>query len=406
MTSAQQTTEPGPLDGTTVLDCTLLIQGPWAGQTLRDLGANVIKIELPGRGDQGRWLPIDHPRDLRMPFAEAANRDKRCMTLDLRTPAGRDVFLEMVRQADIVITNFVPQTMERWGLGYDDLAAVNDRIIMGSGSGYGPVGPDAERPGADLGGQAQGGVVASIFDASGRAAPVPFTIADHVGALNLTIGILAALHERTTSGKGQRVEVSLYGSIIAAQAPMLTTYFLRGEPLTTAVPGHPLVRGLYGIFTTADGHIALVGVPGEDSKRRFFNAIGHPDLLEVERFNEPTLQPEVQVELMKIIDEIFSTHPTGHWADLLRAADIRYAPVQTYEQIANDPGAWENGYLQTVQHHEHGEITAVGTPFRFSRTPARPGAATPPLGAHTEEVLLEFGFDWDQIAELQASGAL
>jgi len=404
MTAAEQI--PGPLDGITVLDCTLLIQGPWAGQTLGDLGANVIKVEVPGRGDQGRWLPIDYPRDMRTPFAEAANRGKRSITLDLRVPAGRDTFLEMVKQSDIVITNFVPQTMERWGLGYDDLAAVNDQIIMGSGSGYGPLGPDAERPGADIGGQAQGGVVAAIHDASGRAAPIPFTIADHVGALNLTIGILAALNERNASGRGQRVEVSLYGSIIAAQAPMFTTYFLRGEPLTTSVPGHPLVRGLYGIFPTADGHLALVGVPGADSKQRFYLAIGRPDLLEVERFNEPVMQPEVQVELMDLMNDVFASRPTAEWADILRAADIRYAPVQTYEQIADDPGAWENGYLQTVNHHEHGEITAVGTPFRFSRTPSRPGATTPPLGANTEEVLLEFGFGWDQIADLQAAGAL
>lgn len=394
----------GALEGIRVLDLGLLVQGPQAAQLLRDLGADVVKVELPGLGDQARWIPISL-EDRRAPYYVGCNRGKRSLTLDLRRPAGRDVFLRLAEDADVVISNFLPGTMQRWGLGYEALAERNPRLVYGSGSTFGPVGPDAGRKGADLAGQAAGGLIRSTGSGNGDAGPVGVTIADHVASQNLANGILAALLARERTGRGQHVEVSLLGGLIYAQAAEYTYTFLTGRNPGPADGGHPVIPMIYGVLPTADGQIAIVGVRIEE-REHFFDVVGRRDLHEQERFQVPLLGPALRRELFDLLAESFVTRPTAEWERILGDAGLRYAAVRDYLEVARDEGVYANGYLQQVEHPEWGALPMPGCPIRLSATPAQPGTLAPELGQHTEELLLELGLAWEEIERLRADGVI
>jgi crotonobetainyl-CoA:carnitine CoA-transferase CaiB-like acyl-CoA transferase len=392
----------GALDGIKVIEAGLLVQGPQAAALLGDWGAEVIKVELPGFGDQSRWLPSNE-EDRRSGYFIGCNRGKRSVTVDLRTDSGREVFLRMVETADVVITNFKPGTMESWGLGYQDMAARNPRIVYGSGSTFGPLGPDANREGADLAGQAAGGLISTTGRPGGEPTPVGATIADHIASQNLVAGVLAALLARQRTGLGQHVETSLLGGQIWAQASEYTSYLVTGSVPGPANRGNALIAGLYAIFPTADGWIAVVGVVGP-ARGVFYEAIGRPDLAET--FSHPFYYESDKMQLYPHLDEAFSAKTTAEWCQILTAAGIRNAPVRGYAEVVADEAMWENGYFARVETPEGQEIPVVGTPVRFSRTPAQPKAVPPELGQHTEEVLLELGYTWEQIALLSTEAAI
>src|SRR5581483_10128119 len=248
----------GPLDGVRVLDLTMFVQGPQAAQLLADLGADVIKIELPGGGDPARGL-VASESDRCSPMFYALNRGKRSVTLDLRTAAGKAVLLRLARDADVLLSNFRPGTLERWGLGYEALATLNPRLIYATGSAFGSEGPDAEREGADLNGQAAGGLLSTLGEDGSFPSPVGAFIADHSASQNLASGVLAALYARERTGRGQRVDVSLLGGQIWAQATEFTHFLLTGQVPGRANRGHPLVAGVWRVFATADGFLTIAG---------------------------------------------------------------------------------------------------------------------------------------------------
>ena len=394
----------GALDGIRVLDLGLLIQGPQAAAMLGDMGADVVKIELPGFGDQSRWIPASMT-DRRGPFFHSVNRGKRSVTVDLRTPLGREILLRLAETADVVISNFKPGTMDDWGLSYDDVAARNPRVVYATGSAFGPVGPDALREGADIAGQAAGGLISTTGRDGETPSPVGVTIADHIASQNMVAGILAALFTRERTGRGQRVDVSLVGGQIWAQAAEFTSVFLTGQQPERSNHGHGLIPMIYGILQTADGWIAMVGVP-IPLKPAFFRAIGREDLLEVPRFQAPIFPPGDRQALFAELTPTFRSKTTAEWMEILRAAGQRFAPVRDYLAVAGDEQNWVNGYFTEVEHPEWGTTRVVGTPIRMSETPLEPGEYAPELGQHTEEVLLEAGFAWEDLEGFRNAKAI
>jgi len=392
----------GALEGLRVLDLGQIVQGPQAAQLLADLGADVIKIELPDRGDLGRWTAVS-PDDLRSPFFIACNRGKRGITLDLRVAQGREVFLRLAETADVLISNFVPGTLEGWGLAYEVLARRNPRLVFAAGSTFGPVGPDADQRGADLAGQAAGGLIRRTGPRDLR--PVGATIADHLASQNMASGILAALYARERTGRGQRVDVSLVGAVIFAQASEYTYTILTGLEPGETDRGHPLIHGLYGILPTADGHIGIIGALPEQ-REAFFHAIGRPELARDPRFAPVWYPPETRRALFDALSEASRARSTAEWMRRLREAGVRCAPVRDYLEVLADAGVFENGYLQRFEDPDRGPVTTIGCPIRLSETPARPGRFAPELGQHTEEVLLELGLGWDEIARLRNARAI
>ena len=392
------------LDDVRVLEAGLLVQGPQASATMLEWGAEVIKIELPNFGDQSRWLPISR-EDRRSPWFTAYNRGKRSATIDLRTPGGREAFLRLVERSDVVITNFKPGTMDEWGVGYADAAQRNPRIIYAMGSSFGPEGPDARREGADLSGQAGGGIISTTGGAGSSPSPIGATIADHISGQNLLAGILAALYARERTGRGQLVETSLLGGQIWAQGGELTKYLLSGEMTGPSNRGHSLVPGIYGMFATADGWIAIVGVAGA-LRDRFYETIGRPDL--IERFHGLLYFDDDKAELWPILDEVFAAKSTAEWCELLGAAGLRFAPVRDHAEVAQDPGVRINGYIETVEDPDApgSTVDAVRTPVRFSDGSSTQPVRLPELGQHTEEVLLEAGYTWDDITKLSEDGVI
>lgn len=392
----------GPLEGLRVLEAGLLVQGPQAAALLHDWGADVIKVELPNFGDQSRWLPAGNG-ERRSAYFTACNRGKRSVTVDMRIPAGRDVFLRLGDQADVVITNFKPGTMEEWGLGYEEISRTNEGLIYATGSSFGPVGPDAKREGADLSGQAFGGLISTTGWTGGPPTPVGATVADHIASQNMVSGILAALVARERTGRGQRVDVSLFGGQIWAQASEITACIMTGSPAGPANGGSPLIPGVYGIFPTSDGWIGIVGVAGA-ARTLFYQVVGKPEL--AERFPQLLYTEEDKQELFPILREAFFTRSTSEWCKALREAGLRYAPVRNHAEVLSDPGAWENGYFRSVESPTGEAITVPGSPVRFGESTTRAGAVPPELGQHTEEVLLEAGYSWEEIGRLSESAAI
>jgi len=392
------------LEGIRVIDIGQLVQGPQAGATLADMGAQVIKIELPMVGDLSRWIDCS-PEDNRNAYYVACNRGKQCMTLDLRTPEGAGIFKEMVSSTDIIISNFKPGTMEEWGLGFEDLRELNAGIIWAAGSTFGPDGPDAAQEGADLAGQCAGGLISTIGYDGSPYSPVGATIADHIGSQNLLSGILAALYYRERSGQGQKIEGSLLGGQIWAQASEYTHYLM-----TNKVPGrghfsHPLLRGVYGIFETRDGWIGVIGVP-PDSRDAFFIAMGQPELALDERFLGLLASREDLIELFERLSPVFKEKTTEQWCSVLREMGVRYAPVRDYAGTVADQGAWINGYFQEAIDERGETIPIVGTPIKMSVTPLTPSAQVPELGQHTDVLLRAQGYTDEQIAGLRSRNVI
>ena len=389
----------GALEGIRVVDVGLLVQGPQAGQTLRDLGAEVIKVELPGLGDMARWIPISM-EDLRTPYFEACNRGKKSITIDLRVTEGANIFRKLVDTADVLVANFKPGTLEAWGLSYEELSKTNPGLIYAMGSTFGPEGKGADREGADLAGQAAGGLISTTGSDGEPPTPVGATIADHIGSMNMTVGILAALFSRNVTGKGQRVDVSLLGGQIYAQASEYTAYLMTEKVPGRSNGGHPLLPMAYGVLETADGYIALVGVL-PDKRQALYEAAGVPELIEDERFAPIIYTTEIRQELFRLLADGFKAKTTDEWAAILDRIEVRYAPVNDYAQAASDPLVITNNYIVELEDVNGETRRVVGSPIKMSDTPTSPSASAPELGQHTEEVLLELGYTWEQIGELR-----
>lgn len=395
----------GPLDGIRILDMSQWQQGPYATVVLSDFGADVIKVERPHYGDAGRHGFGGLKPDEVAPDFFAHNRGKRGITVQLGHPEGRDVILKLAEQTDVCINNFRFGVMEKWGLGYEDFRAVNPGIIYAHASGSGKKGPDVERPMFDIVAQALGGIM-SVNGEEGRPpTPVGTFIADQTGATMLAVAILAALVAKERTGEGQSVDVSLLGSQLAMQSCEITHYLFKNEPPRRAGRGHPHLGVLWNTFPASDGYFTLAGVR-EDLWAEFCDLLGEPSLATDDRFNTVEGRSQNRGALIERLDAVFKTKPIDHWTGVLSAIDLACGRVRGYDEVVADEQVLANDYITTLDHPELGSVRIVNTPVSFSGTPGGPKGLAPELGQHTEEVLLEFGYDWPDIIALRDAGAI
>lgn len=395
---------PGPLEGIRILDFTIAQQGSYATLLLADMGAEVIKVEAPGQGEIGRFLGVDR-RTRFSCFFLAMNRGKKSLTANLKTPAGREIVYNLVPQCDVCVHNFQPGVTAKLGLDYEKIRSLNPRIIYAAASAFGSEGPKRMQAGNDIVAQAMSGLMSVTGEPDGYPLPAGVTIADHIGAITFTLGIVSALLARERTGVGQQVNVSLLGSMVAAQSWELTYYLMTREPLGRAGRGHIQLPLLWRVFRTADGYLALGGID-EGRWASFCTAIGREDLCTDPRFDSTRGRVKNRTDLFAIFDELFPTRTTTEWMTALEAADALCGPVYTYEQVAEEPQLRANSYLVSMEHPQLGMVEVIGPPISLSETPVEVRGPEPTLGQHTEEILRDLGYDSAEVARLRDEGVV
>lgn len=388
-----------------MLDLSQWQQGPYATVMLSDMGADVIKVERPEYGDAGRSALGGHDPQGVAPDFFAHNRGKRGITVSLSHPKGREIVLKLAESMDVVVTNFRLGVMEGWGLGYDAFRERNPRIIYAQASGSGPKGPNRQRPMFDIVAQAMGGLMSVTGEEGRMPLPVGAFIGDQVGAIVLALAITSALYNRERTGAGQSVDVSLLGTQVALQSFEITHHLLTGDLPKPGGRGHPHTAWLWYTFPATDGYFTMAGVR-DDKWPDFCEIVGDPALTDDTRFNTYDARAENRDELVERLDAAFKKESVAHWADALATIDVSCGPVRAYDEVVADPQVIDNGYIDHMEHPHLGDIRYVSTPIEFSKTPVQSQGPQPELGQHTEEVLLEIGYDWDQIVKLREEGAI
>jgi crotonobetainyl-CoA:carnitine CoA-transferase CaiB-like acyl-CoA transferase len=394
----------GALHGIKVLDFSRFMQGPHCSQMLGDMGAEVIKVERVGTGDENRAFPFNRIRGVNA-FFLALNRNKRSLTLDLKHEKGREIVRRLLLTCDVLLENFRPGTMEKLELGYEEVSRINPRLVYCSCSGYGQQGPYRDKPGQDLLAQAMGGLAWVTGRTNGYPRTAGTYAVDAYGAMLATVGILAALQSRTRTGQGQKVDVCLLDAALHMQCQELT-YHLNGgrfRPRENEELAHPLEPAPYGIYSAADGSFLAVSSGPWPTLCR---TLGLPDLETDPRFDTGEKRLERRSELYALLAGIFRREPRATWLDRLGAEGVWSAPVHSYEEVERDPQVSWSGLIITQRHPEGGEFRVIGNPIRMSGTPPSYRTPPPPLGADTEAVLGALGFEREEIARLQADGVV
>lgn len=394
----------GPLDGIRVLDLTRVLAGPYCTMFLGDLGAEVVKIEQPGLGDDTRsWGPPFQGGE--SAYFLCVNRNKRSVTLDLRTPDGIELLRRLALEADVLMENFRPGTLAGWGLSEAEIRRDNPRLVYASLSAFGSSGPMKDRPGYDLAVQAWGGLMSITGSADGEPSKVGVAIIDVVAGLMLGSSIAAALYAREQTGEGQRIETSLMEAEIASLINAGSNYLVTGK-----VPGrwgnaHPNIVP-YQSFPTADGHL-VVAVANEAIWARFCEGVGKPELAADPRFDTNAHRVENRGVLIALLDDMFRGLPGREWIELLNDAGVPCSPVQDIRQVFDSPQVRATGMLREIDHPTAGKVRMAGLPVKFSGTPASIRLAPPRLGEHNEQVLKDWlELDDAAVAELRGKGTL
>jgi crotonobetainyl-CoA:carnitine CoA-transferase CaiB-like acyl-CoA transferase len=399
----------GILSNIRVLDLSRVLSGPWAAQMLGDFGADVIKIERPGTGDdlreQGARLKdrAGNETNERSTFL-ATNRAKRSITIDMARPEGQALIRQLAAKADVLVENFKTGDLQRYGLDYATLSAINPRLVYCSITGFGQSGPYSQMPGYDLVFQAMGGVMALTGVPEGQPGAGPqragYPVSDLTSGFYATVGILAALHHRdTVSGRGQYIDLSLLDATVAATSSMSMSYLVAGQLPVRVGMGSQLTAP-YGDFDCADGKI-MIAVGNDKQFVQLCKVLGRPDLISDERFATTPLRVANKRVLLPIVGELLKQHTIDHWMPLLREAVVPSAPIYSFDQVFADPQVKHRGLVKTIPHPLSGTMSVVGNPLNFSDTPVEYGRPPPLLGEHTAEVLRDvLGLDDVQIARL------
>jgi len=395
----------GPLQGVKVVACSTAQAGTVPYMLMADLGAEVVKIEVPGVGDNSRGSTV--LPGMPSTYFETNNRGVKSVTLNLKEAEGRDILKQLVVKADIFGQNFRPGAAEKNGFGYEELKAVNPKLVYMSISGYGPKGPHADLPGTDSMAQALGGI-AQAYSAPGQPLRTGIvSVADETCAILAFGGALAALTHAHATGIGQKVDCSLLGGQIRLMGWTLTTAMWRDRgPVTgqARITGTPERPGISASFNDRDGKPLVFQLNGNRPWRNAMTALGFYETLENASFGDLGViinSDEKRQALLRLLDELFATGPRDDWVERLRGADIVSAPINTLLEGSNDPDVLANGYVTEIDYPKHGKRLKVhGSPWHFSETPAQIGIA-PELGQHNDEVLADLGYSATEIADLR-----
>ena len=395
---------PGPIHGVKVLELAQIMAGPTCGLMLADLGAEVIKIEkIPGGDDTRRFLPPDIN-------GEAAafmmmNRNKRGMALDLKTKEGVEVFKRLVKQADVVVENFRKGTLEKLGVGYEELKKINPKIILCEISGYGRTGPYADKGGFDLIAQGMSGLMSITGESKGKPPmKVGAPVTDITAGILAATGVLAALVSRATTGVGQRVDTSLY------EAGIVHTYWQSAIASATGVaPGplgsaHPLTAP-YQAFQTKDKWIT-VGASNQNTWLKLIDALGAKELQENEKFNSNANRMKNVAELTELLKKELVKKTAEEWLKLFDEKGLPCGPINTVTEMFEDPQTIERKMIVDVENKKAGSFKAIGMPIKFSETKVEDTKESPTFGQHTKQILLDYGFKGEEIDSLIKQGVV
>jgi crotonobetainyl-CoA:carnitine CoA-transferase CaiB-like acyl-CoA transferase len=393
----------GPLHGLRVIDLTRVLAGPFCTQSLGDLGAEVLKIEPPGGGDETRRFP---------PFVAGEshyflgiNRNKKSLVIDLQQPEGADLLRRLVATADILVENYRPGVMQRLGLGYAALAALNPRLIYCAISGFGLSGPLKDKPSFDIVTQALAGALSINGERGHMPVKLGIPLGDMVGGVFGPMAILAALHERTLTGRGRLIDISLHDGLIGMLGYFAQLAFLTGEEPQPMGSSHPNIVP-YGSFPASDGYI-IIAVLSERFWGKLCDALERPDLAADPRFATPALRRDRREEIDQAIAEVTRTRSVAEWEERLARCDVPHAPVLGVAAALAHPHARARGMVVEAEHARAGRVKLVGRPIKFPGAPQRPATAPPALGQHTAAVLRdELGLGEEEIAALRRQGVI
>ena len=391
-----------PLAGIKVLDLSRVLAGPWCAMTLGDLGADVIKVEHPVRGDDTRgWAPFKMGESAYYLFL---NRNKRSVALDITDPAVQDMLRAYIVEADIVIENYRIGTLEKYRLDYVSAKAINPRIIYCSVTGYGHSSPLAERPGYDFVAQAEGGLMAATGDVDGQPTKVGVAVADLFSGMNATQSVLAALIARDRYGIGQHIDIALLDGQVAAMLNVSSEYLVTGIPPKRFGNAHPAVVP-YEAFEAADGNFVLA--VGNDLQFGVLcrRVIDRPEWADDAKFTTNAARVVNRRELADGLNAIFRTRPAAVWLQLLTECGVPNGKIRRIDEVLNAPEVLARDMVWTVEHPVIGPLKLVGSALKLSETPVRRPSAPPMLGEHTDEVLRDvFGLDEAALGDMKARG--
>lgn len=401
----------GPLSGLLVLDMTRVIAGPLSGQILGDLGAEVIKVERKGEGDDVRrvgppWMKDKDGHDTNeSTYFSAVNRNKRSIAVDFGTPEGAELLRRLAAKADILIENYRPGTLAKYGLGYETLHQVNPGLIYCSVSGFGQTGPYASRSGYDYLVQGMGGLMSVTGMPDGVPTRVGIPVVDIFAGMNAVIGVQAALISRTRTGKGQAIDISLFDSQTALMLNTASAWLNAKTALGCTGNDHPSAAP-YGVFEAADGHL-IIATFSDREFHRLADVLGHPEWKKDPRFATNGARVKYREEMKAVVSEIVQHKTRAEWVEILNAATVSSGPINDMADVEHDPQVLARDMIIELPDDQGLPVRMMGSPFKFSDTPVTYRRAPPGMGAHTDEVLRSvLGMDEPELDKLRVCGAI
>jgi len=395
---------PLPLTGVRVIDLTQVLAGPYGGQMLGDLGAEVIKVEQPGQGDNSRKMPPHFINGLSAYYL-GLNRNKKSLTLNLKAPEGKNIFMELVKKSDVILDNFRPGVRERLGIDYESLKKLNTRIISCSISGFGQTGPYRDRPALDLIIQAMGGAMSFTGEAGRDPVRMGLPMGDLAGGLFAVHGILAALYHRERTGEGQNIDVALLDCQVALMTYRLQYYFVGGEVPTPIGSGHASAVPIRA-YRCKDKYIVIDTVV-ERIWEALCRALGHAELIADPRFNDRHKRLQHREELDGILEDIFASRTRDEWMEVFTREGVAGGPIFTLDEVVMDPQIQHRRMVVDMDHPVAGRLKATGNPIKMSAVEKYRYDPQPLLGEHSEEILRELlGYTAGEVAQLRNNGVV